>query len=326
MKKFFLLAFTVFAMFSVQSQIMVGAADNLLDSEPEPNKKEIVDLFLSKKTIFILPDNFTTRQYTSIISEVWNCTPYEIFTQSEFKNLSEEQKADKYNRNRVNYCEFLTRSFGMTNSKGNGSGYLFNFFYFRTNKFKKVRSNGNEIYDSHAVAAIFFTPSVKQRSLDKDASPSNPHLFINYSLGFIKNYFQMVNDALKKNEFLNTFIETVDKEKIQVLAKQKLFIPNSVKVHYNSLSRTEGKEHKEDELIEDYPYPYEFIDDLDLDDKILEGEDFYYLQYGQINGKKNVFVVHSKTGAVLCSLRDYGSYNIKSKDFRDLAKKIEKSK
>lgn len=75
-----------------------------------------------------------------------------------------------------------------------------------------------------------------------------------------------------------------------------------------------------------YNYKYEVISDEELNNKILNNEELYYLRYVRMNAERFLQVVNSKTGEII--YRNYitgMSYNIKSKDIKELNDKIKKA-
>ena len=63
-----------------------------------------------------------------------------------------------------------------------------------------------------------------------------------------------------------------------------------------------------------------------MNNKILNNEELYYLRYVRMNAERFLQVVNSKTGEII--YRNYitgMSYNIKSKDIKELNDKIKKA-
>jgi hypothetical protein len=148
-------------------------------------------------------------------------------------------------------------------------------------------------------------------------------------LGYLKNYFQLINDKLKSQTANFAYTNDFDKSKIQVLKNVTLYVPDYMKIKYNGWTRKDTVLENPDELFEKYEYKYEFIDSDELSEKILAAtEDFYYLTYVKVNANKFVNVVNGKTGEVIFSLHDsgLGAYHLKDKDFGKLNDAVKKSK
>lgn len=149
--------------------------------------------------------------------------------------------------------------------------------------------------------------------------------FYTYQLGMLKNNLQKIDNLIAREQTL--WMYGTDKTpEIKNLKKNTLFLPDYLKIKRNAFSfSNQGRDDKEiANLMEDYPYKYEFVSEQQLTDKILSGQEIYYLKFTCVNGQKFVHVVNSKTGDMV--YRDYGtmSYNIKSGDFKDLKKAIDK--
>lgn len=79
-------------------------------------------------------------------------------------------------------------------------------------------------------------------------------------------------------------------------------------------------------LLKNYPYSYEFKSAFAISDMILEGEDFYYLVYTRSSTEKYFTIYHSTTGEIVFNAYKPMSYNLKNKDFKDIAKSVKKMK
>ena len=145
----------------------------------------------------------------------------------------------------------------------------------------------------------------------------------NFKLGYLKNYFQKINDDLIKNANFNCYDEFINKEKLRELKSKKLIFTNEIigKVEKNS-----SKNEKEiNELLSEYKYEHEVISIDELNKRILNNNEFYYFTYTQINAKKIMTITNSKTGEVIYNYMNRMSFNIKDKDFKQVYKEIEKA-
>ncbi|WNM19644.1 hypothetical protein [Flavobacterium capsici] len=295
----------------------------MFDDSPNKNKQEQIDLLKQKKTLFILPPTFNIKDYASILSGVWDISPYEIIWTVDFNKMSADERLDKYPNKDYNYFKLASTKYTRTTKSGAKVDYLFNTMNLNVYKFKKTNKKGYDEYDATSVATIFFTPNIEQRRENPTAKNINPREFINFDLGYLKSYLKVVNSKLKSNGYLNCYNDTYDKVNIKNLQKQKLFIPSSIDVKYNAFSRTEGKKRDKDELLEDYKFPYELITDEELNEKLENDEQIYFLQYTQVNGDKLISVIDSKTNDIIYSSKTGWSYNIKAKDFKAISNKVE---
>ncbi|ESU27187.1 hypothetical protein FLJC2902T_21600 [Flavobacterium limnosediminis JC2902] len=150
--------------------------------------------------------------------------------------------------------------------------------------------------------------------------------FKTYSLGYLKNSFQQINTLIDKEEFVWVYEEDFKTDEIKNLKNATLYFPEYIKIKYKP-TKFIDEEWDSSELIEiisNYNYKNEFISQDDLDNKIKNDEDFYYLRFTKVNNQKFFQIVNGKTGNVIYS--DYATglteYNIKEKDFKKLSKAI----
>ena len=153
-------------------------------------------------------------------------------------------------------------------------------------------------------------------------------VFYNYKSGFLKNYFQKVNNQLKDGEeywmYENDYLPELKK-----LANNTLFIPNYHLIKFNpwKMKASDNKEEFE-EVLENYDHKFQFQDENEIDKRILAGEAFYYLRFVRVNSQKFIHIVNSKTGEII--YRNYiagmlSSYNLKSRHINDINSKIKKA-
>ncbi len=153
--------------------------------------------------------------------------------------------------------------------------------------------------------------------------------FKNYTLGVLKNYFQKLNGLLVNEQFCGLKETDYKSNELKNLKIKTLYIPD-----YNNFYYIPARYHIEDvmrtdkqmeELFKDYKYKYEFIKDNDLDSKIQNNDEIYYLRYVKVNNRKYFHIVNSKTGEVI--YKDFGAglstYNINGKDFKNLSEAID---
>ncbi|WP_284651025.1 hypothetical protein [Flavobacterium terrisoli] len=304
---------------SAYSQIIVGEY-KLMSQAANQNKAEKIELLKSKKTLFVLPPTFSPKEYASVISEVWDITPYEIIWTTTFDETPEQERMAKYDRD-YNFFKLTSTKYTKTTQSGARVDYLFNTMDLKVYQLKKTDKNGRDFYDSDKLATIFFTPSIEQRQ--KTVSNVNPRLFLNYDLGYLRTYLKIINDKLKAKAYANCFFDFFDKEKIKALQTQKLYIPETVAIKYNAFSRTEGEKREEEELLKDYKFPYEIVTEEKLNELMTDGQEIYFLNYVQVNGVKLISVINSKSGDIIYNANTGMSYNIKAGDFKSISKKID---
>lgn len=317
------------------------------------DKKELLDRFKNTETVFILSNAYETRVYDDILKQTWTVTPYKIIKIEDFNPL--EYMDDKHSFAMLD---------GNVVIKKNGS-YLhsyMSFFIFdhedklkEIEKFKKKTGKKRDDYDlmreNRITIADFFLyknadfirknesgPMIVGKEIQgdnmirmvkylQDEMYIDGNVFHNYNPGFLKNYFQKVNALITDGTPYGLYGGACIPE-VKQLKSKTLYVPQYVGLKYNSLSRTETDKTQENKvkLFEDYKYSYEYIDTDKLSDKIMSGEEFYYLRYVMENAQKYVQVVNSKTGEIIYKNYHPMSYNLNEGNIEDIRKAIEKGK
>lgn len=308
---------------SVNSQVCIGKAD-YFNENSKKNKPEEIESFKKSKTIFVFPNCYSKEQYNSILSDVWKVTNYEVVYVDEYKN-----NKDKYIQVGNSIAEFFNYINTITYTRQSGSSrsvdYIFVKLELRYLQGVKEGKKGKKIWDSSFLSTVFFTPSIDLRDHTFEMNKENMNKVLNFKLGYLKNYLQSFNDKLSLNENFNCFDDFSIKEKVKELQTKKLFVSEDIKAKYNAFSMTEGEEREEGELLKDYKYDYELTSDENINQKIVNGDDFYYLMYSQVNSKKILSIVNAKTGEIIYNTQNRTSYNIKAKDFKQISKAISKT-
>ncbi len=271
--------------------------------------------FKETKTIFTFSSVIERDVYEKILKECWTVTPYEIIPIDKF-NL-EDYRSDKYSFGRITgYVKDKTTK--MSNMVSSIS-VSFSFDYFekrKKNNFRMVYATSFALYPNDQ----FVNKALK--SVDNASEGMNKeNVFYNYSPGLLKNYLQYINKRIEtEQDFLR-------EEELGRMVNKTLYLPSYLQVRVDAFS---GKENKDidnvNSVFENYNYPYEFIDNKELSDKIMNGEDFYYLRYIRLNANQVYAIVNSKTGNVIYNVGHSGlSYNIKSKHLKELNHAIKKA-
>lgn len=115
---------------------------------------------------------------------------------------------------------------------------------------------------------------------------------------------------------------------LKKLTNNKLYIPSYMTIKYNGWTGkdSEGDDENIQKIFKKYDYKYEVISDEELNRKILNNEELYYLRYVRMNAERFLQVVNSKTGEIIYRNYITGlSYKIKSKHIKELNSKIKKA-
>ena len=145
----------------------------------------------------------------------------------------------------------------------------------------------------------------------------------NWGPGIFKNQIQELQKLLAKGENDGLFSKIFDKDKVQKLKTETLYIPDYVFVKRNKFNGSETDHFEEKEILEDYKLDYKIISIEELNSKILNGEEIIYLSYIRSNTDKFISIVNSKTGDVIYSLYRPMSYNFSDKDMKIIQEDIE---
>jgi len=303
----------------------------------KPIKKEDFSRFKNTKTIFILSEVFTHDEYKEVLSESWTLTPYELVNKNDV-NL------ENYDLEKTSFALLGGHIVNIQKSSGLSFNKYFtyvDFFMFDKEKklkeieeYKKKSNKRKENYDLLAAkrenfARFYLLPNnellkslfIGNISFEIYKKPS----FFNYKLGFLKNYFQFINDKMTKNESY-WFYQNSSTLEFKQLKSKTLYVPSYVITHLSGEDE-DSKNAKLEDYFKDYEYKYELMDDDVLNKKILEGEEFYYLRYARVNTERFLQVVNSKNGNIVYANYITGmSVSLKPKHIKELSKDISKAK
>lgn len=299
--------------------------------------KGVLEKFKNTETIFVLSEALGRYDHMKILDDSWDVTPYQIV---HIEDFDIEKYLDK------NYSIAKLGGFLKTTSLGHG-GYTTLYTYIDfvmydgdkiSKKLKKLSPKKREkkkmeIIEENAlkIARIYIFPKDDfiHTSLSKSTEETFTSLYIddvffNYKPGFIKNYFQKVNDLIK-NEEVYWMYEKDYQEELKNLSSAKLYIPSYMTIKYNGWTAQDSEPDEEniEDIFKKYDYQYEIIDDSALSEKIMNNEELYYIRYVRMNAEKFLQIVNSKNGEIV--YRDYIpglSYKIKSRHIKDINKDI----
>ncbi|MDG4715670.1 MULTISPECIES: hypothetical protein [Winogradskyella] len=339
--KYSLISFALLFFINSFSQVSIGPR-HVGKSKKFP--KERLGKFKNTETIFVLSDIIDTETYEKLLSDSWDITSYQLVKREDF-----------------NLLNYLDGNYSFANLEGYHkqkqmkSGAIVDYIYIYINFFmldneglkkdikkldpesKKYERKLNKAISSNreniARVDLFPKDTFLPTALSSDTSVImdsiySRDVFYNYKSGFLKNYFQKVNDQLKTGEeywmYDNDYLP-----ELKNLSKQTLYIPNYHLIKYNPWKMT-AKEDKDDfkDTFDSYDYKFEFQDEDEIDRRILAGEEFYYLRFVRVNSQKFIHIVNSKTGEIV--YRNYvagmlSSYNLKKRHVKDINSHIKKA-
>jgi len=327
MKKHLLLFLSLFFFNTVISQVSVGCSVSPTNLYVSKIKDSEFDYLKNTTTYFVVPKALDYDKSKNLISSIWTFNDIVFIPQDEYNE-------DDYMVAKNTIIRIHNDSYSLEKTTlGKGTRTINSWYVlkFEMISYPSVRINkkGKKDEEIFRVADVFFTQSILNRyknspayNKKKTKGISNEPDYYNFDYGYIKNYFQTLNDKLNKKEMLNVRDGIENTEKLKTLKEQTLYVPDWILKSSNALTGGLGKIREPEDIFGKYEYPYEMISYKDLNDKILSGEKFYYLMHSQFNEYKLLSIIDSVTGEMIFLVENKG-YSIKSSDIKDIIKEIE---
>ncbi|TBX71196.1 hypothetical protein EZL74_01440 [Flavobacterium silvisoli] len=311
MKKILIL-FLIFQSMNSNSQVCVGKA-NYYNEKTEENTLEEINNFKNTTTVFVLPEK-DRSSFEKIVKDNWDLTKYEFISLSEYK-----ENKEKYTYPTYSFLKF--DNYILDSEKTYWSFLNLNLGYSKVKQFKK---NGKSTFETTFLATVFLSPVMNLKFKNYEDYNSGSSI-MNYNIGFFKNQIQYINSSIKTNENFNCLQEFKNKEKLNELKTKKLFILQKARENQQFVLKNDT-DSEINGLLSKYEYGYQLVSSEELNNRILnETEEFYYLMYSQINSKKIVSIISSKTGEIIYNSLDRLSYSLKDSDFKKISNEIKKS-
>jgi hypothetical protein len=316
---FLTLLLTLIAAFKVQGQIAISNIEELSKIKGGTTYVVMQD-----------PDAEASKPFVDVFKANWTISKLKFIKSEALK----EHIAPENSFVTVTFYEKVTQR-TRTNSKGEMSqGMQVSTMYFylelwtcSPKYFVKNRKRDFEQKDRVQVARIDFYTDFETiqnpYKINKYDYDGEGHIH-NWGPGILKNYLQTMMSLLKKGQERKINDEILNIREVKKLKKEILYVPDYTLIKFNKFNGKEDKRHEEKELFEDYPYKYKLVSREELNKKILEDNTgFYYFIYVKTGADKSICVINSLTGEIIYSKNTALSYNIKSKDFKELRKEIE---
>lgn len=312
---------------TVFSQIRIGDFETAQYSFSKLKDKNI-ERFKNSTTIFFLSDQFTIEEYDNILKDNWTVTPYII---KDIKELDTHVFKEGESFFRPD-----NHSIALTNNSVQTSSYIFYNHILYLIDDVKTNKKGKRKTTTLKIADIYFTGDVDARFSAFFNAKNAKGSMVNFKLGYLKNFFQNINNSLEKEISVEIYddLATVELKKLKT---DTLYIDKSVALGFEKITNKKlikmleknNSLQRIDEVLanfsEGYPYPYKIVSPKELNDKILNAEeDFYYLMNNQLNSNKVITIFNGKTSDIIYNNHSKMSYKIKSKDLKKIVKKIEK--
>ncbi|MEE9363824.1 MAG: hypothetical protein V3U92_14580 [Cellulophaga sp.] len=334
--------------FGVFAQVNIGKSKSPLNLYVSAHKQETFDKLKNIETIFVVPNSVLDKEkLKEAIKEVWTFNKI-TFVEEELSD-EEPKKYDPLNSIKQYILPnkmviwlvdnvYSKQKFGGIGGPNIRTVGAYISFKFKAVIFENIKKNkkGKLKYDNVTIAEIFFTPNIRLRqdvshsvggkmkfgSLDKinEKYGEEPGLY-NFNLGYVKNYFQELNQRLSNSQNLKIEDGIKKIKKLKELKRKTLFVPKWSLMKYKAMAATYGKTRTAEELFGKYGHKYEILSNAEINSKIMNGDDFYYLMHTQFNQKRIISIIHSTTGEIIY-LDEKGSYNINDSDMKVLGKLI----
>ena len=338
MKKHILFILLLTCIYSY-SQVSVGPKHY---GKPGKFKSGTLKNFKNSTTIFVFSNVFDKEVYEDILKNSWTVTQYKIVSHEDFNPLD-------YDKGNYSFATLQGFKRVKTTKMGSIVVSLYTHFDILMYDFesinkkleklspKKIKKKFNSVLSENKISIArfhlypsgdFVSTALRKNMSEIYTSMFTDDVFYNYKPGSLKNYFQKLNELIKNEEIYWMYEENDYTKEIIKLPKNTLFILSylSKKVDAWTATDLERKDKEVIELYDNYEFTYKFISDDDLDERILNGEEFYYLRYVRVNAQKFLEVVNSKSGDII--YRNYVTglaYNIKPKHLKELNKTIKKA-
>ncbi|GGX12379.1 hypothetical protein [Aquimarina muelleri] len=316
--KIVIIFFIIFAPIFGISQVRIGDFSHHKNRFKKLNIKDL-KRFTNTQTTFVLPDFFPKSSYENILSKVWDITPYKVVYEDDF--TGDDLEIDNA------LARFEILEVEITTKSGMRRSFSYSSIDFGViDKIKKKKKKN--VWSISRVGSIYFTPSVKIRQ--QIGFPGRAGKikgnFINFRLGYLKNYLQLLNKNLKNEKPIDIYYDYAFPE-LKNLKNHTLYIDSNLLYGYDGFFGLEKKSPRIENLMQDYSFKYEVVESETLQEKIFnEDKDFYYLMWNQINHNKIINIVNGRTGDLVYQEHTTMSVNIKPKDFKKISSKISKLK
>lgn len=155
----------------------------------------------------------------------------------------------------------------------------------------------------------------------------NKDYFKNLNYGMFQNYLQEISTVIKEKSHRNPY-NNISHITLKSLKTKTLYVPDylNLKLNFKSGQFEKDKDQLE-KLLKKYDYKHQVIDNQKLSEKIIAGEDFYYLRFASGLDWQFVDVVHSLTGRTIFTNHETNGLlkntNLRSRHFKELSKRID---
>ena len=347
MKKKLLLSFLLLMSIQLSSQVSIGNIESRSNKYvPYAENHDVNDFKLLKKTTcyFVVPSGMDFEKFRSLLADIWTFNELKFITTDEF--FENQKKYVGLGKSVIRYCSgsIIYDEYGYGTYRDFDlveNGLLTSKFALYFCKKEEASKDGKVKRSMINFSEIFFTQNIKLRhkviasgpghkssvftayagKIDKKNKEEELGLY-NFNLGYIKNYFQQLNDKLIKGENLIVKNDVINKSELKKLKTKTLYVPDWMLRKINGTKGFLKEVLSPKELMKKYPYKYLVVSNEEINDKILNKEEFYYLMHTQIYHMKLVSVINSLTGEIVYLNMNSMVFNVKDSDISKLVKEI----
>lgn len=316
---------------NAKAQIQIGSAEIPVMNNPGKLSKEDIEAFKKTTTVFSIQsaDSAYIGDFENAIKKVWTITPFVVVTADKLRTYS---KLGKYSFATFDGYATQRRNANTGMSTSTNTHISYDIWIPRI---KNGEVKGQDLFARIALHCDFNTYAASNNLFstfgNKKANEKfmkfmyNEAVFYNWSPGILMGNLHVVNQALLEGKTRGIFKFIKNKESLLLLAKDTLFVPNYVNIHFNMFNGNEkmDEEKESNSSKNNYPFVVQYLETKELSDKILNSsKKFYYLVYVKSSTDKFVSVYTSDGNEIYSDYTEI-SYNFKSKDLKAIAKMID---
>ncbi len=275
------------------------------------HKEKTFETLKNTKTIFVLPNLKNKEELKSSIESIWTYNEISFVDSNGYESDNENNISSD-----IMIIKLLDTDYSV--SKGIRTIGQFNKSIFLVNIYKNIKKNkkGKLDYDFLDIAEIY---------LDNEIIYQNPENDLyTIQVGIVKNYFQELNQRLTNSKNLKMIDGIVKKEKMGFLSEKALCVPWKSSDNA-SIENKESNQKFISKIFKKYKYQFELMNKKVLNEKILNGEDIYYLQCTQFSGFRIFSIIHSISGEIIYLDIEKATYQTKNSHINKISNIISKN-
>jgi len=300
-----------------QAQIQVGGLWLNLN-HPRKVSKEHFQQLRKTTTLFVLQDRDYEHleDFDKAIKSAWTFTPYKIIRREEIISYGRRPGYSFFNFTAGSYI--------------NGSRHTARLYYALWMPIREKNGNSNPKEFGEIVMHANFIQNlmVTYGLLTEKSKLAVIDTLYNTQLetwgaGYLREYLREMNRLLAFDKVHNYFQDFSNKEAMQKLQQDTLFIPSYVNIRYNVLGAPHLKDRDEEDMAGSYRYPVKIVSSDSLNEMLLRAEKpINYVVYTQSSNSKFINVFNSGGGGLIYSAYDKMGRKFKAKDLRQINRRV----